>query len=319
MRNRYSNTERVGVNATEQIVINELLWIFRDQPIVDVGVDAIVEQSEDGNPTGKFLAVQIKTGASHFNLSKNKLTYYVSNIHYNYWLSLDIPIILVAHLPETKQTCWQHLCKGNFKKTSKGGWKIEIPLNKRLNKKSKSKLTRILSRKNKNSIVVDLYNGKINSESLFDANENIDCMSETRICIENIDEILNRLFSIYIEFSEKVAEINISNLELKIYKLKALIRVFSKKIYIASERLEKEIYLYSILHSTALYACEHVTLFNYSLSKNKSDLWASSSSTRYPLYNCDLITKTTTVVGVLLTTTTTDNCTQPFTTQPNTP
>ncbi len=58
---RYNKTERLGVIETDRIVTKEIDWIFREQPIVDVGLDAIIEQSEDGNPTGKFLAVQIKS------------------------------------------------------------------------------------------------------------------------------------------------------------------------------------------------------------------------------------------------------------------
>ena len=82
-KNRYDSLERIGVNETEKIFIRELKWIFREQPIVDVGVDAIVEQSIEGVPTGKFIALQIKAGKGNFHISPNKLTYYISNIHYN--------------------------------------------------------------------------------------------------------------------------------------------------------------------------------------------------------------------------------------------
>ncbi len=86
MNSRYSPTETIGVHAVGYIVAKELGWIFREQPIVDVGVDAIIEQCEDGNPTGRFIAVQIKSGAGNFYISKNKnrITYDASHIHYNY-------------------------------------------------------------------------------------------------------------------------------------------------------------------------------------------------------------------------------------------
>ena len=75
MSSRYSNTERLGVNETDRIVTKYLGWIFREQPIVDVGLDAIVEQSENGNPMGRFIAVQIKSGKANFHDSEKYLTH----------------------------------------------------------------------------------------------------------------------------------------------------------------------------------------------------------------------------------------------------
>ncbi|WP_461491568.1 DUF4365 domain-containing protein, partial [Pontibacter sp. HJ8] len=39
---RYSSTERLGVIATDTIVTKDLGWIFREQTIVDVGIDALI-------------------------------------------------------------------------------------------------------------------------------------------------------------------------------------------------------------------------------------------------------------------------------------
>jgi hypothetical protein len=36
---RYNQTERLGVVETDLIVTKKLRWIFREQPIVDVGID----------------------------------------------------------------------------------------------------------------------------------------------------------------------------------------------------------------------------------------------------------------------------------------
>ncbi|MCI5207824.1 MAG: DUF4365 domain-containing protein [Candidatus Electrothrix sp. ATG2] len=273
MPKRYSPTERLGVNETERIVLKELVWIFREQPIVDVGIDALIEQVKDGNPTGKFLAVQIKTGESHFSLSKEKLIFYPTDVHYNYWLSTDIPMILVDHIPEREETYWQYISRDNIQKTKKGGWKIEIPKKQELNKNAKRELSRILSKKGKRNIIVDLYKGEMTSESVFNANENIDFMKETSICINNIREIAETFRLKHLEFYgnfEKSFEIN--SLELKIYKIKSIINVFAKKIDIYSERLEREVFLYSKCHAIATYACEHATLFNYLLSRNKVEL-----------------------------------------------
>lgn len=123
---RYSNTERLGVNAVENIVIKSLNWIFRDQPIVDVGVDALIERVNDGMPTGKLVAVQIKTGASHFEDKGDALIYYGKKIHLEYWSGHSLPVLLIAHLPERNETFWVHVEKSSVTPT-KLGWKIEIP------------------------------------------------------------------------------------------------------------------------------------------------------------------------------------------------
>jgi hypothetical protein len=48
---RYSPTERIGVNATERIVVNDLGWIFREQLVVDQGIDAHIERVDNKEPT----------------------------------------------------------------------------------------------------------------------------------------------------------------------------------------------------------------------------------------------------------------------------
>ena len=47
---RYSSIEREGVNAVESVFI-KFGWIFREQTIVDVGIDAQVEVCENGKPS----------------------------------------------------------------------------------------------------------------------------------------------------------------------------------------------------------------------------------------------------------------------------
>lgn len=143
MSHRYSSTERIGVNATEALVVKELGWIFREQPIADMGIDAHIESVEEGNPTGGLIGVQIKTGSSHFTDNSDGLIYYGSNTHLEYWQNHSLPVILVAHLPETNATYWVHVCKENVEITKKN-WKISIPKTQSLDKKSEEKLKSIL-------------------------------------------------------------------------------------------------------------------------------------------------------------------------------
>lgn len=123
---RYINTERIGVNAVEQIVLDELCWIFREQPIVDMGIDAHIELVDNGNPTGKLIALQIKTGASHFRETKDSFIYNGKLVHLDYWSDHSLPVVLIAHLPEAGQTLWAVVKEADVTRTGKG-WNIPIP------------------------------------------------------------------------------------------------------------------------------------------------------------------------------------------------
>lgn len=123
---RYNPTERKGINAVERIVLDELGWIFREQPIEDMGIDAHIERVDDRNPDGKLIALQIKTGLSHFKEKKDSYTFYGKTVHLDYWTGHSLPVLLVAHLPDTTQTFWQLISEETVRRTNKG-WKVEIP------------------------------------------------------------------------------------------------------------------------------------------------------------------------------------------------
>lgn len=123
---RYTKTERVGINAVERIVVDELGWIFREQPIVDMGIDAHIERVDAGNPTGRLVALQIKTGSSHFVEKQAELIYYGSLTHLDYWTGHSLPVILVAHLPDSGRTYWIAVTEDSAQRTGQR-WKIAIP------------------------------------------------------------------------------------------------------------------------------------------------------------------------------------------------
>lgn len=140
---RYNRTERLGINAVSTVVTSELEWIFREQPIVDMGIDAQIESAQDGDPTGKLIAVQIKSGRGNFSESKDSFTYRGNLVHLDYWINHSLPVILVAHFPDTNTTLWQHVCKNNIRKTPKA-WSINIPKTKILDRKSIRHLSEII-------------------------------------------------------------------------------------------------------------------------------------------------------------------------------
>lgn len=139
---RYTPTERIGVNAVEDIVLNELSWIFREQPIVDMGIDAHIELVADDNPTGKLVALQIKSGGGNFHETDADLVYYGKLEHLDYWTGHSLPVVLVAHVPERNLTCWVHVSEATATRTEKA-WKIGIPKKQLLDKSAKEALTKL--------------------------------------------------------------------------------------------------------------------------------------------------------------------------------
>lgn len=46
-KKKFDPTERIGVSAVDQIISSKFNWIFRDQPVSDIGIDAHIEIIEE--------------------------------------------------------------------------------------------------------------------------------------------------------------------------------------------------------------------------------------------------------------------------------
>lgn len=274
---RYSNTERLGVIETDKIFTKSIGWIFREQPIVDVGLDALIEQAEEGDPKGKFLALQIKTGKSHFHITNAKLVHYVSNIHYNYWLNLDIPIIIVAHIPETEETYWCQICDDNFVRTKKR-WKIEIHKTQTLDFNAKSHLTQILTNDQTQIDIIKTFYGELNPENLHDYVSNSECMedctSNSINIVKAIDELGSRTKSFNVELNQylKRGIIGVNR------ELKAKINSFAKHINICARRVESEIIMFAELYATGIQGFQQLALLEYSVTNDPEVVESSLKS-----------------------------------------
>lgn len=266
---RYNKTERQGVIETDRIITNDIGWIFREQPIIDVGLDAIIEQVEDDEPMGKFLAVQIKTGEGNFHRTEKTLMHYVSNIHYNYWLNLSIPIILVAHLPNQKETYWQEIKRGNFKKNKKK-WKIDIPFSQKLNEKSKTRLTSLLSKKNDRNF--NIYRGEGDTEDGYHLLEDIQCISQATICINNIAKINSEQTETTLRLRDRISNFTDQHFSPFDPQVVSSYKGFSNSLVITARRLENEIEIFSELYSVGVFAFEKAILFLLSTGLKAKDL-----------------------------------------------
>jgi len=267
---RYNNIERLGVIETDRIITKRLGWIFRELPVADVGIDAIIEESENGNPTGKFIAAQIKTGKGNFYICDKTIIYYASRVHYHYWLNLNIPIILIAHFPEEEETYWEYIQESNFRKTKKK-WKIEIPKNKFLNEKSKQKLSEIIYGSQNNEKICRTYDGKFSTELLYESVEDVHCISDATKAILKIADIMNELTAGNDQINSKFREYVEQGLSDRDAQVKATIKTLGRTLNISASRLESEIDLFSELYSTGLIAYETILLMQYHNFDNSKD------------------------------------------------
>ncbi|MGF6810745.1 hypothetical protein OKW30_005937 [Paraburkholderia sp. Clong3] len=94
-------------------------------------MDLISVALVDKQPTGKLIAVQIKTGPSHFTETDDAYVFRGKLTHLDYWTNHSLPVILVAHFIETGETFWVHVDANHVKRTGKS-WTIPIPKANRL-------------------------------------------------------------------------------------------------------------------------------------------------------------------------------------------
>lgn len=275
---RINFTERDGIDATSIIFNKEFRWIFREQPLVDVGIDALVEQVNDGNPTGKFIALQVKSGKGNFVFSGNKIIYYVSNVHYSYWLNFDIPVLLIAHLPDINETYWIEINKYNFKRTKKK-WKLEIPRINKLNHKAKPIISKLLTDKNYNSNIIKIFHGEnIDEQSIYDLIEKADCISDANDSTIKTADILGELTVKVNESNERFTNYNRLNKSFKSPEVMAAINSFSKNLRMYAKRLENENQIFSETIGQGIYGYQQGTIMLYLITDDLDKLISAKKS-----------------------------------------
>ena len=127
-----NETERTGIHHCGEIAERNH-WMFREQPINDIGIDAHMEQTDDIGKPKQLMALQIKTGQSWF---KEKIDNYVvfrdiNERQYNYWTENSLPCIVVLYNPNDNTCVWQKLNRETIERTNNGngkGFVVKVPL-----------------------------------------------------------------------------------------------------------------------------------------------------------------------------------------------
>jgi len=119
-------TTRQGIDAVERVFRGDPRWFFRKRCEPDIGVDAQAEILDDGSPTGRFIALQIRSGPAWFKTSDGGYIYQGENQQRDYWMKHSLPVCVVIVNPETGLILWQRVEEQIFQKTE-AGWSTIIP------------------------------------------------------------------------------------------------------------------------------------------------------------------------------------------------
>ncbi len=149
-----------GVRMVDQIISDDLKWIFRDLRKADLGIDAQVELvSPEKRGTGRLIAAQIKCGSSYFaEQTEAGFVFRGKNKHLKYWIEHSLPVVVILCNPEDGKCYWQEVSTANTEPLAKG-WKLVVPRKNILGADSAYALSNIAGRPQHGDIVAALLYG----------------------------------------------------------------------------------------------------------------------------------------------------------------
>lgn len=128
-----NTTERIGVHYCG-VIAERNKWMFREQPIDDIGIDVYMEITEDTGEPKQLIALQIKSGSSWFKEQKDECVVFrnINERQYKYWTMNSLPCIIVLYNPEDNMCIWQKLTTETIQRTHDGegkGFFVKVPIN----------------------------------------------------------------------------------------------------------------------------------------------------------------------------------------------
>jgi hypothetical protein len=134
-------TERTGIEAI-RATIARLGWFVREPVRPDYGVDLFLETAEDERPSGRLLALQVKSGRSYLGEGGDDIPFRANQKHIDYWMGHSLPVVVVLYDPETDRAYWQAVTEDTAESTGKG-WKLIVPRSQVLDTDSLSALSEL--------------------------------------------------------------------------------------------------------------------------------------------------------------------------------
>lgn len=134
-----------GVFTVGRIFTRDFGWAFRPQPVADFGIDAHVEVCDKGEPLGKLLFLQIKSGPSYLREKTSAgYIYRGDEKHYEYWVNLPIPVLLTIYDPATEKVYWQLISCVTTSRTQRG-FRALVPIQQVLDVAAKEKILTVIN------------------------------------------------------------------------------------------------------------------------------------------------------------------------------
>ena len=133
------------MSRVQSMVVEDLGWVFREQPSQDFGIDAQIEIVDDDETiSGRLFAVQIKSGDSYLRDVSRSATepgwsYWGDADHYAYWFGHCMPVI-IAFVDEQRNVYWQTAYGGGHIRETTKGFTAWVPEGNRLDASAKPAL-----------------------------------------------------------------------------------------------------------------------------------------------------------------------------------
>lgn len=134
--NKRQSTGQAGEYYVGAIITSDLEFIYRIQPIADIGIDGEIEILNDNREsTGEIVKVQVKASTS----KKHPYKVFVDSKDYEYWKLLNVPVIICFAVVDKREVYWKHANEGV---KAKGSYKYNFSEKDKLSKDSKDKIKR---------------------------------------------------------------------------------------------------------------------------------------------------------------------------------
>lgn len=148
-----------GVRMVNQIISDDLRWIFRDQRKAGIGIDAQIELiSPENRGTGRLIAAQIKCGPSFLKeRTEFGFVFRGKSKHLKHWIKHSLPVM--ADFVQSGR--WQVLMAGSERRKYGASCegKLVVPYSHLLGADSKNALTSLAGRPQHGDIVEALLYG----------------------------------------------------------------------------------------------------------------------------------------------------------------
>jgi hypothetical protein len=100
-----NSTSKAGVNFIRSVVEDAGSLFHKIDQENDLGIDALIEFVRNGNPLGKMVAIQIKSGQSYYN-PKTQTCMIPIEKHRQYWLGYHLPVLGIVYVPTLQRAHW---------------------------------------------------------------------------------------------------------------------------------------------------------------------------------------------------------------------